>query len=281
MAAPIGRTFSWRRPTHCGKPYRIYPACAFLIGAVPFSLSHLVPTASGETREPHTYRLHVFTIIAFLIIQSFLFAVAEENALPFYTRHLLEGIFAISVTLYLVGLFRRMDGMRTERSLFFMPSLRGIAVIASIVALVAVLLGYMVFAFFMVSNLVSFGLGCVIVLLLGLTVKELIAWIFGAKAPLTRRLSALGVGSRRVEQFGVVLNFVLNVLLVIVLLSIALSGGILTLFHWRPIAGAFRWPVFHGFSLSLNTLLVCIASVAIAYYVINYLKRWLEGKLFR
>lgn len=110
--------------------------------------------------------------------------------------------------------------MRAEQSLFFMPSLRGIAVIASIVALVAVLLGYMVFAFFMVSNLVSFGLGCVIVLLLGLTVKELIAWIFGANAPLTRRLSALGVGSRRVEQFGVVLNFVLNALL-----SIALSGG--------------------------------------------------------
>lgn len=257
------------------------PLAAFLIGAVPFSLSHLVPTASGETREPHTYRRHVFTITAFLIIQSFLFAIAEENALPFYTRHLLEGIFAIFVTLYLVGLFRQMDGMRTEQSLFFMPSLRGIAVIASIVALVAVLLGYMVFAFFMVSNLVSFGLGCVIVLLLGLTVKELIAWIFGANAPLTRRLSVLGVGSRRVEQFGVVLNFVANVLLVIVLLSIALSSGHFDLGSiGAQLRGLFVGQSFHGFSLSLNTLLVCIASVAIAYYVINYLKRWLEGKLF-
>lgn len=257
------------------------PLAAFLIGAIPFFLSHLVPTATGETREPFIYRRHVFSITAILIIQSFLFVVAAENALPFYTRHLLEGIFAVTVTLYLVGVFRQMDGMRTEQSLFFMPSLRGIAVIASIIAILAVLLGYMVFAFFMVSNLVSFGLGCVIVLLLGLTLRELIAWILGAKAPLTKRLSALGVGSRRVEQFGVVLNFVLNVLLVVILLSVALTGGRFDLGSiGAQLRGLFVGQSFHGFSLSLNTLLGCIATVAIAYYVINYLKRWLEGKFF-
>lgn len=256
----------------------IMPLCGFILGAGLPALSRAT-AVNGVTQNVTRALWGVDWIVAvFVLMQTLFVIVGQENAFPTTSRRLVEAAFTVAVSLLFVGLCRRLTGRTDAR---MAPAFYGIAWLVLVISWFAIAIGYLAFAFAVAVWAVTLTVSLSTLLLLSIAMKEFTSRTFSVGSVISRRLSRLGVHSNRVAQFGVVLSGAFNIGLIIVFVAICLSGGKLDIpVVADAVRGLFIGQTINGVQFSLNTAVLCIVILVVAYYAIGAFSQWLEARLF-
>lgn len=267
-----------RSPLIVGGIAGIMPLCGFILGAGLPALSRATAVDGVAPNVTRALWGVDWLVAVFVLLQTLFVIVGQENAFPTTARRLVEAVFTVAVTLLFVGLCRRLTGRTDAR---MAPAFYGLAWLVLVVSWIAIAIGYLAFAFAVAIWAMTLAVSLSTLFLLSIAMKEFTARTFAVGSVISRRLSRLGVHSNRVAQFGVVLSGAFNVGLIIVFVAVCLSGGKLDVpVVADAVRGLFVGQTINGVQFSLNTAVLCLVILVVAYYAIGAFSQWLETRLF-
>ena len=255
------------------------PVCGFILGAGLPILGRAGLLANNDIKARHALRGVDWMLACGVLALDLLHAFQSLKVFGPTLTVLLEIVFALAVSISTVSTCRRL-GRQAETRLLA-PSVLGLATLLTFVTVIAIVLGYVSFAFSLNGWLLVLGTGIAIVGLLGMCWREAIERLLGARGFFGSRLVPLGVGPRRLSQLTVVLSGIGNVMLLLILVSIVQSEGD---FNLATIFGRlgllFSGSNIRGIPISLDTVLICIGLFIAAYYAIRQTRNWMRDRLF-
>ncbi|MEN3168038.1 DUF3772 domain-containing protein [Gluconobacter sp. OJB] len=255
------------------------PVCGFIIGAGLPVFGRSGVLAQGNPGERKALRGVDWILAISILLLDLLRAFQAQDAFGQTLQLLLEIAFSIAIGLCAVDTFRRLGNQNDTRG--FAPSALGVSSLILAITVISILLGYVAFAFTLNGWLLSLGTGVAIVALLGLCWRDVLERLFSEGGFFSRRLIQLGLPQRRLSQIGVILSGLGNILLLLLLFSIAQTDGN---FSVTDITSRF-WLLFvgntiHGVKISLDTVVLVIVLAVVAYYAIRQTRMWIRDRFF-
>ncbi len=255
------------------------PVCGFIIGAGLPVFGRSGVLAQGNPGERKALRGVDWILAISILLLDLLRAFQAQDAFGQTLQLLLEIAFSIAIAACAVDTFRRLSNQNDTRG--FAPSALGVSSLLLAVTVISILLGYVAFAFTLNGWLLSLGTGVAIVTLLGLCWRDVLERLFAEGGFFSLRLVQLGLTQRRLSQIGVILSGLGNVLLLLLLFSIAQTDGSFSV----PDITNRLWLLFvgntiHGVKISLDTVVLAIILLVVAYYAIRQTRGWLRDRFF-
>ncbi|WP_139064448.1 DUF3772 domain-containing protein [Gluconobacter morbifer] len=253
------------------------PLCGFIIGAgLPvFGRQGVLAATSPNVRKcvrGMDWAL-ALGILALNVLRTF----RTQGVFGPTLQNLLEIVFALGVAFCAVDTFRRL-GKQNETERFAAPAF-GMSSLLLVVTVFSIMLGYVAFAFTLNGWFLSLGSGLAIVALLGLCWRNLLDRMFDEHGFVSRHLYPLGISQRRLTQVSVLLSGTGNIILLLVLFSVAQTDGS---FNIADITNRF-WLLFvgntvHGVKISLDTVVMCIVLAVASSYAIRQSRAWIQDR---
>jgi small-conductance mechanosensitive channel len=210
-------------------------------------------------------------------VAIFLQALHHALAAPVTLSVATSGLFALTVSAMLIHLLWRVRGVAPEDGV---PApvrwVRGLAWAVAIGTAVALAIGYVGVAAFIIDRLIwAVAIVAVLYLMLVL-IDALFGEVLVADSPRVRAIAAnLGLTPRGLELIGTLASAVVRLLLIIVagLLPFAMRGPFAT-----ELFGAMQggWPGLDRFGISLGTVVSSVAVLAVGLLATRGAQRWLE-----
>ncbi|MBN3867827.1 DUF3772 domain-containing protein [Gluconobacter kondonii] len=255
------------------------PVCGFIIGAGLPVFGRSGVLAQGNPGERKALRGVDWILAISILLLDLLRAFQAQDAFGQTLQILLEIAFSIAIGLCAVDTFRRLGNQNDTRG--FAPSALGVSSLLLTVTVIAILLGYVAFAFTLNGWLLSLGTGVAIVALLGLCWRDVLERLFSEGSFFSLRLMQLGLPQPRLSQIGVILSGLGNILLLLLLFSIAQTDGSfsvtdITTRLWLLFVGN----TIHGVKISLDTVVLVIVLAVVAYYAIRQTRSWIRDRFF-
>ncbi|MBF0862858.1 DUF3772 domain-containing protein [Gluconobacter kanchanaburiensis] len=255
------------------------PVCGFIIGAGLPIFGRRGVLAQGNPGERKALHGVDWILAISILLLDLLRTFQAQDAFGQTLQILLEIAFSIGVAACAVDTFRRLGNQNDTRG--FAPSALGVSSLLLVVTVISILLGYVAFAFTLNGWLLSLGTGVAIVTLLGLCWRDVLERLFSEGGFFSRRLVQLGLTQRRLSQIGVILSGAGNVLLLLLLFSIAQTDGSFSVADitnrlWLLFVGN----TIHGVKISLDTVVLAIVLLVVAYYAIRQTRSWIRDRFF-
>ncbi|MBS1096978.1 DUF3772 domain-containing protein [Gluconobacter sphaericus] len=255
------------------------PVCGFIIGAGLPVFGRNGVLAQGNPGERKALRGVDWILAISILLLDLLRAFQAQDTFGQTLQLLLEIAFSIAIGLCAVDTFRRLGNQNDTRG--FAPSALGVSSLLLAVTVISILLGYVAFAFTLNGWLLSLGTGVAIVTLLGLFWRDVLDRLFSEGGFFSLRLVQLGLTQRRLSQIGVILSGLGNVLLLLLLFSIAQTDGSFSVTDitnrlWLLFVGN----TIHGVKISLDTVILAVILLVVAYYAIRQTRGWLRDRFF-
>ncbi|MDE7539727.1 DUF3772 domain-containing protein [Gluconobacter sphaericus] len=255
------------------------PVCGFIIGAGLPVFGRNGVLAQGNPGERKALRGVDWILAISILLLDLLRAFQAQDTFGQTLQLLLEIAFSIAIGLCAVDTFRRLGNQNDTRG--FAPSALGVSSLLLAVTVISILLGYVAFAFTLNGWLLSLGTGVAIVTLLGLCWRDVLDRLFSEGGFFSLRLVQLGLTQRRLSQIGVILSGLGNVLLLLLLFSIAQTDGSFSVTDitnrlWLLFVGN----TIHGVKISLDTVILAVILLVVAYYAIRQTRGWLRDRFF-
>lgn len=254
------------------------PLCGFVIGAgLPvFGRQGVLAEKLPEGRDAlrGTDWLLACDVLALNVVR----ALTTQASFGAGILSLLQIAFSLAIGMEATLTFRR---LRRENTLpAIAPPALGVSVLLSGVTIVAILLGYISFAFMLNGWLLSLGTGIAVVVLLGLCWRETLDRLLDPAGFLGARLRGFGIPQRRLTQASVLLSGAGNVLLLMLLLSIPQADGSFSIANiGGHLHALFVGKTINGVTFSLDTLILCVLLLLGASYAIRLVRRWISDRL--
>ncbi|MGC5747972.1 DUF3772 domain-containing protein [Gluconobacter sp. NFX36] len=253
------------------------PVCGFIIGAGLPVFGRKGVLAEGNPGERKALRGVDWMLALSILSLNLLRAFQAQDVFGPTLQTLLEIVFSLGVGLCAIDVFRRLGNQDDTKT--FAPTALGLSSLVFGISLVAILLGYVSFAFSLNGWLLSIGTGLAVVVLLGLCWRSVLDHVFESEGRFSVRLHALGLSSRRLTQISVILSGLGNVLLLLLLFSIAQTDGSFSMGDiGNRLKLLFVGNTIHGVKISLDTVVLCVGLVIVAYYLIRQTKHWIRDR---
>ncbi len=243
-----------------------------------------------------TERLNLFVILiaAILGLNILLDGVARNLLSPLTITVVLHGSLAIAFHVLILICLRIIAKGRTEpkaaagdaaeqrsgRSMFWRLIIP-IAFLASVVGLLATLVGYISFGWFLATQIVWIAAVLGLLHLLLIFVDEL--FTTGLRASVlfgTDQTAELPSKSAAGEQFGVIVSGILRLILIAVAATLVLSPwGVRSSKLFGSLEAVFFGIQVGDVTFSLSTILIALAIFAVGMLATRSIQRWMEQKL--
>ncbi|MBS1036690.1 MAG: DUF3772 domain-containing protein [Gluconobacter cerinus] len=252
------------------------PICGFIIGAG-LPVFGRKGVLEGNPNERRALRGVDWMLALSILVLNLLRSFRAQDVFGPTLQTVLEMAFSLAIGICAIDTFRRLGKQDDTRQ--FAPTALGLSSLIFGISLIAVLLGYVSFAFSLNGWLLSLGTGLAVVVLLGLCWRSILDHLFDPEGRFSARLHPLGLSSRRLTQIGVLLSGIGNILLLLLLFSIAQTDGS---FSMGDIGSRLRLlfvgNTIHGVKISLDTVVLCVVLVSVAYYIIRQTKHWIRDR---
>lgn len=265
------------------------PICGFILG----SGLPLRQWRSGKSNRRGGIIL-IISLTAFSVIKT----MQNQEIIGPSLNTLLECLFTlfVSISFYLTCLGHHhrctlaaeagTDQIGADRNMTSIVSaieriLYPVSILLLLVSLIAILCGYLSFAFVMTGQLVFFIYAFGMTGLLIGAWQQLTALVLSPRHQTGKRLVQIGLSSRRLEQASILCGALGCVMLVMVFLALLDINGDLSLSGlWKRLHRLFTGNNTHGAPFSPETILGCLLLVAGAHYVIALGRNWLNTRFF-
>ncbi|MDN6040961.1 MAG: DUF3772 domain-containing protein [Acetobacter sp.] len=223
-----------------------------------------------------------------LIIRGVLRYVDTKSGMSILPVQLCDGLYTLAVSPLLFAIPRQLrlsaeEG--DEKHATVAPFLRTLAMTVAIVCWVAVFLGYIPFAYTVISWISVMAITMTGLLLIALLATALGSSVFPSHGPMGQRLVTLGLPMRLVDQASVVIPGLISVFLLVLAFSVATAGA-----DFDPAqVGSRILSVFRGqstsasqdsFNISLDAIVLCALLPIGGHYAIKFIKTWFLQRFF-
>lgn len=263
-----------------------FPLCGFVIELGLCLLSSRSEWRIIPMEDETARRLRLFpTWLAFaMIARGCLRYMDTHSGLSLLCVQFFDGLYTLAVSPLLFAIPRQLHLASGEDSNYppLALFLRNTAMGVAIACWVAVLSGYIPLAYSVISWLAIMSISLSGLVLFSLLTSTMDHALFPARAPLGRKLLALGLPARLINQACVVIPGLVNILLLVVACAVATSG---VNFDPTQILAQLHF-FFHGQNdsdgsgFSLDAVLLCIGIPIVGYYAIKVIKAWFSEKFF-
>lgn len=223
-----------------------------------------------------------------LIIRGILRYVDTKSGLGILPIQLCDGLYTLAVSPLLFAIPRQLrlsaqEGDGTHATVA--PFLRTLAMAVSIICWLAVLSGYIPFAYTVISWISVMAITMTGLLLTALLATALGSSVFPSHGLVGQRLVSLGLPARLIDQASVVIPGLISVFLLVVAFSVATAGA-----DFDPAqVGSRILFVFRGqgsnasqdsFNFSLDAIVLCALLPIGGHYAIKLIKAWFLQRFF-
>lgn len=266
------------------------PLCGFVVELGRSLLSRKAEWRVFPMPDTIARNLRLFPIwfAVALIVRGILRFVDTKSGLSILPVQLCDGLYTLSVSPLLFAIPRELRQSAQENgetNVVVAPFLRTLAMTIAIICWLAVLSGYIPFAYTVISWISVMAVSMTGLLLIALLVTALGSSVFPSHGPVGQRMVVLGLPTRLVDQASVVIPGLISVFLLVLAFSIATSGAD---FDPTQVANRILY-VFRGqggttsndsFHISLDAIALCAILPIGGHYAIKFLKNWFFQKFF-
>ncbi|WP_220093246.1 mechanosensitive ion channel domain-containing protein [Swingsia samuiensis] len=256
-----------------------FPICGFLIGAGQLFFGSKGLLNDFPQKERATLHKANWILAINLLLLNLLRGFQTQGVFGHTLLELLEIIFTLSVSLSAVMTFRSFE--KQNDLFFFAPPALGISTFITCISVLAILIGYIPFAFICTSWILIALSGLLIIITVGTGWRVFLERIFYPEGSVASHLRPLGISTRRLTQLSVLLSGSGNIFLFFLFISIIQENGNVNFIDiGSRLHALFVGNSIYGIPFSLDTILICLLFGFIASYLIRHCREWIRTQFF-